>query len=160
MLAGVLDQVRRASTHSRLSGSRAPVSVPREGTRSMPSLTPNRAAPTGNRLLDALPNGEREQLLQAMKRLPIRPREMLQEPGRAMRQVYFPLSGVVSLMIPLVEGAAIETAPMGSGGMVGVHACRGGGPLGNGQAMSQVPGEMLAINVDTFRAEANGDGKL
>jgi CRP-like cAMP-binding protein len=126
----------------------------------MPAPSLNQASPTGNRLLDALPNGERERLLQAMKRLPIRPKEMLQEPGRAMRQVYFPLSGVVSLMIPLVEGMAIETATIGNEGMVGVHAFLGGGPLGNGQAMSQVSGQMLAMNVDTFRAEANGDGKL
>jgi len=126
----------------------------------MPLLTSNRASPTGNRLLDALPNGEREGLLEKMKRLPIRPKEMLQAPGQSMRQVYFPLSGVISLMTSLVEGMDIETATIGNEGMVGVHAFLGGGPLGTGQAMSQVPGEMLAMSADVFRAKANGDGKL
>jgi len=126
----------------------------------MPVSPLNRASPTGNRLLDALPNGEHERLVEGTKRLPIRPHEVFQEPGRAMRQVFFPLSGVISLMTPLVEGVAIETATVGNEGMVGVHAFLGGGPLGNGQAIGQVSGEMLAMNVDTFRAEANGDGKL
>ncbi len=43
--------------------------------------------------------------------------------------------------------------------MVGVHAFLGGGPLGNAQAMSQVSGEMLSMNVDTFRAVVDGEAK-
>ncbi|HEX9375183.1 MAG TPA: Crp/Fnr family transcriptional regulator [Actinomycetota bacterium] len=99
-------------------------------------------------------------MLSAMHRTPIRPHDRLIEPGRAMRDVYFPLSGVISLMTPLVEGAPIETATVGFEGMVGVHAFLGGGGLGNALAIGQVPGEMLVMNVDHFRAEAGGDGKL
>src|SRR5205823_9933564 len=32
--------------------------------------------------------------------------------------------------------------------------------LNNGQAMSQVPGEMLSLGVDSFRAFVDGDGKM
>lgn len=126
----------------------------------MPTLAQNRAYLLGNRLLNALPEEEREHLQSKMQRLPIRPHDVMIEPGRAMRQVYFPLSGVISLMTPLLDGAAIETATIGNEGMVGVHAFLGGGALGNAQAIGQVPGEMLVMNVDTFRAEADGDGKL
>ena len=76
-----------------------------------------------------------------------------------MREVFFPLSGVISLMTPLADGTAIETATVGRDGMVGVHAFLGGGPLGNAQATSHVPGEMLSINVDTFRGIINGETK-
>jgi CRP-like cAMP-binding protein len=95
-----------------------------------------------------------------MRRAPIVPHDMLVPPGRAMRHVYFPTSGVISLMTPLEDGTAIETATVGYEGMVGVHAFLGGGALGSVQAMSQVPGEMLTMNVDTFRAEASVGGKL
>ena len=116
-------------------------------------------ARTGNRLLDLLPNGERENLVSRMHRRPITPHDLLQRVGEPMREVHFPLSGVISLMTPLEDGTAIETATIGREGMVGVHAFLGGGPLGNAQAMSQVPGEMLSINVDTFRGIINGETK-
>jgi CRP-like cAMP-binding protein len=95
-----------------------------------------------------------------MHRRPLRPHDVLMEQGQPMREVYFPLAGVISLMTPLLDGSAIETATVGREGMVGVHAFLGGGVLGNSLAIGQVPGEMLAMNVDTFRAEVEEDGKL
>jgi CRP-like cAMP-binding protein len=85
---------------------------------------------------------------------------MLQPPGQPMRRVHFPVTGVISLMTPLADGTAIETATVGKEGMVGVHAFLGGGVLNNAQAMSQVPGEMLSLGVDTFRAFVDDDGKM
>jgi CRP-like cAMP-binding protein len=95
-----------------------------------------------------------------MERIPLRPHDMLQAVGRPMRKAFFPLSGVISLMTPLGDGSAIETATVGNEGMVGVHAFLGGGALGNGLAMAQIAGETLAIDVDSFRAEVDDDGKL
>jgi CRP-like cAMP-binding protein len=120
----------------------------------------NSAHPTGNRLLDALPNGERERIRAEMHLNPLRPHDVLLEEGRALRNVHFPLVGVVSLMTPLVDGASIETATVGNEGMVGVHAFLGGGALGNARAIGQVPGEMLSMDVDVFRALVDDDGKL
>jgi CRP-like cAMP-binding protein len=113
-----------------------------------------------NRLLDLLPDGERVRLEDATERIPLVAHEMLHPPGTPMRHVYFPLWGVVSLMTPLQNGEAIETATIGSEGMVGIHAFLGGGTIGNAQAMSQVRGEALRMNADHFRAEVAGDGKL
>jgi CRP-like cAMP-binding protein len=113
-----------------------------------------------NRLLEALPNGERDRLLSMMERIPLEPHDMLQEVGHPMRKAFFPLTGVISLMTPLADGSAIETATVGNEGMVGVHAFLGGGALGNGLAMAQIAGEALVIDVDRFRAEVEEDGKL
>lgn len=118
------------------------------------------AARTNNRLLDMLPNGERIELVSRMGRAPITPHDMIQPPGQPMRDVYFPITGVISLMTPLEDGTAIETATVGNEGMAGIHAFLGGGILGNAQAMSQVPGEMFTIRADTFRAFVEGDGKM
>jgi CRP-like cAMP-binding protein len=113
-----------------------------------------------NRLLELLPNGERESLEAVMQRIPLRPHDMLQQPGEAMRSVYFPLWGVISLMTPLEDGSAVETATVGNEGMVGVHAMLGGGPIGNAQAMAQVAGETLQMSADSFRARLDENGKF
>jgi CRP-like cAMP-binding protein len=125
----------------------------------MPS--PSRAGPpAGNRLLDALPDTDRTRLLARLHQIPLRPHALLHKPGQPIRSVYFPLSGVVSLMTPLSDGRSIETATIGNEGLAGVHALLGGGPLDNGLAMGQVPGDMLAMDADTFRAAVNDNGKL
>jgi CRP-like cAMP-binding protein len=113
-----------------------------------------------NRLLELLPNGERLRVESSMQRIPIEPHDMLYSPGEHMDNVYFPLWGVISLMTPLEDGSAVETAVVGNEGMVGVHAFLGGGAIGNAQAMGQIPGEALRMNADHFRAELTGDGKL
>jgi CRP-like cAMP-binding protein len=124
---------------------------------------PSRRSSTGepvNQLLQLLPNGERTQLLSSMERIPLAPHDVLQAPGEPLRNVYFPLRGVVSLMTPLHDGSAVETATVGYEGMVGIHAFLGGGAVGNAQAIGQVPGETLRMDVDHFRAEVDGGGKL
>jgi CRP-like cAMP-binding protein len=95
-----------------------------------------------------------------MDRIPIESHDLLHRPGASMRHVYFPLSGVISLMTPLADGSAVETATVGNEGMVGIHAFLGGGTLGNSQAMGQVAGESLRMTADHFRVEIDGNGKL
>ena len=126
----------------------------------MPAPTDSAIRARPNRLLRLLPNGERERLEGGMDRIPLRPHDLLHPPGGAMRDVYFPLSGVISLMTPLEDGTAIETATIGYEGMVGIYAFLGGGTIANAQAMAQVPGETLRMTADHFRAEVDGGGKL
>jgi CRP-like cAMP-binding protein len=137
------------------SSATDPLSVPAEGTEAM--AEPSR---THNRLLDRLPNGERRELVAMMNLVPITPHDVIQLAGEQLRSVYFPVSGVISLMTPLQDGTSIETATVGNEGMVGVHAYLGGGVLGNALAMSQVPGQMFSVSADRFRAFVEGDGKL
>jgi CRP-like cAMP-binding protein len=125
----------------------------------MSPSTDSIAGPLGrNRLFDMLTNGERERLEAASTIVPITPHELLHAPGGRIRHVYFPLRGVISLMTPLEDGEAIETATVGNEGMVGLHAWLAAGPLGNVQAMSQVAGEAFRMDADHFRAEVDGGG--
>jgi CRP-like cAMP-binding protein len=113
-----------------------------------------------NRLLQLLPNGERRSLEASTERIQIKHHDFFQRPGEAMRHVYFPLWGVISLMTPMEDGSAVETATIGNEGMVGIHAFFGGGALGNAQAIGQVEGETLRMGADHFRASVDGGGKL
>jgi CRP-like cAMP-binding protein len=127
----------------------------------MSAPTESQARPVRtNQLLELLPNDERRRMKESMQTIPIQPHDMLYHPGEAMRKVYFPLSGVISLMTPMEDGSAVETATVGNEGMVSIHAFLGGGALGNSQAMGQVPGVALRMDADHFRAEVDGGGKL
>jgi len=116
--------------------------------------------PLGNRLLDALPQEKRESLASNLRPVEFRPHDLLYEPGRRIGKVYFPQSGVISLMAPLLNGEAIETATIGNEGMLGINVFLGGGTYGAGIAMAQVAGRGLYMSADAFRAEIAGDGKL
>jgi CRP-like cAMP-binding protein len=66
---------------------------------------------------------------------------VLHEPGQAIRDVYFPLVGVVSIVADLGDDQVVETATVGREGMVGVsvylglgrtHRTRPGASTGRG----------------------------
>src|SRR3954454_7684755 len=121
-------------------------------------ISPHDEEPSGNRLLDSLPDDERTRLVDMMSLAPIKPHDMLVPPGQAMRKVYFPTSGVISLMTPLEDGGASEAGTVGDEGVVGGRGFFVGACLGPVQAMSQVPGEILTMDIDHFRAEASAAG--
>jgi CRP-like cAMP-binding protein len=57
---------------------------------------------------------------------------MLHEPGKTIEQVYFPLSGMVSLLAVMQSGEQIEIGIVGADGLVG------GGAAIDGQFVGQV----------------------
>ncbi len=64
---------------------------------------------------------------------------MLYEAGTVLRHVYFPVTAVVSLVSPLLDGACAEVAVVGREGVAGVCAFMGGGPALS-SAVVQRPG--------------------
>lgn len=115
---------------------------------------------TGNSLLDALPRAEREALTGAARRLRLEQREVLWERPESVRAVYFPASGVISLLTVTLDGSSVEVATVGNEGMVGVTVFLGGRSRPIGRAISQIPGEALAIDADRFETEVAESSKL
>ena len=75
---------------------------------------------------------------------------VLQEIGEAITDVYFPLSGMVSMLAVLKNGAAIEAGVIGREGYVGGFlGPRGWRPFGH--AVMQMSGELLRLNVRHFK---------
>lgn len=75
---------------------------------------------------------------------------VLHEAGEAITFVYFPLSGMVSMLAVLQNGDAIETGVIGHEGYVGGYF----GPHGwraSGHAVMQIAGEALRLNVRHFK---------
>lgn len=74
----------------------------------------------GNRLIDALPRGERARLLAAGKQVDLRPGGVLYEPDERMRHAWFPLNGFVGLSTHPSHPARMEVDLVGNEGMLGV----------------------------------------
>ena len=75
--------------------------------------------PPLNRLLQALPRRESQQLLAACEAVELGFGEVLYEPNAVIRYVYFPTDSFISLMIPVDRTANLEVGLVGNEGMLG-----------------------------------------
>jgi CRP-like cAMP-binding protein len=83
-------------------------------------LAHNIGTPLDNALLSALPRGEFDQLLRPHLTSQATPQGYLVlESGDEFDHVWFPHSGMVSLLVVLSDGKSIETATVGREGVVG-----------------------------------------
>lgn len=118
------------------------------------------AASTGrrNRLLAALPKPTRRACVAACEPVELEQRRELVRPGEPISSVYFPLTAVCSLVIPMADGSAVECATVGNEGVVGLPVFLGAVSLPM-KVFAQVPGAGLQMDVTTFRtfaAEVDG----
>jgi hypothetical protein len=79
--------------------------------------------------------------------------EVIAEPDQPISKVFFPFSGVISLVVDISEGPMIETAMVGRDGVAnGMSALDGKVALHRG--IVQVAGAAATINPDTLRTLA------
>lgn len=79
----------------------------------------------------------------------------LMEPGEPIRRIYFPLTALACILTRLDDGSAVEVATIGNDGMVGATAFLGARTVSpRDLCQIQVPGEILAMDIDAFREEA------
>jgi CRP-like cAMP-binding protein len=110
-----------------------------------------------NQLLAALPARERKRLIPALEPVPLTVGDVLYDPDDAIRHVYFPNHGVVSIINTLGGHLSIEVGMVGREGMVGVPVFLGVGKAVN-QAVVQVPGDAFRMAARAFKEEAKRDG--
>jgi len=109
-------------------------------------------APIANSLLAALPHTTYRRLLDGFEPVSLTFGQILYEPGKPIRQVYFPTDSLVSLLT-LVEGhMAIEIGLVGREGMLGVPVALGinASPV---RALVQGSGTALRMSAARFRSE-------
>jgi CRP-like cAMP-binding protein len=112
--------------------------------------------PGENRLLALLTRAERDRLHSRLEKVSLGLREVLYEAEKPISHVFFPLNGVMSLVITLSDGASVEVATVGNEGMVGTPILLGA-DVSPTKAFAQVPGEALRMRVEYFKEEmANG----
>jgi CRP-like cAMP-binding protein len=105
-----------------------------------------------NRLLSLLSNSDYERLRPHLSQVVFDYKKSLYEASRPIKQVYFPIDGVASLVITTADGASAEVGTIGNEGFVGLPVC-----LGDDDAPSsvyvQVPGTALSMDARIFRGE-------
>lgn len=124
------------------------------------TMTPTTAHARGNAVLDGLTDDELAPFLPDLDDVPLLLGEVLHEPGHPVEAVYFPLSGVISIVAELDGGATVEAATIGREGMVGLSLFLGAAAPTE-RAMVQVAGAALRMSTARFdHAVAAVDGSL
>ena len=116
-------------------------------------------APPNNRLLAALPKSEYQQLLPDLEPFPLIFGELIYRPGTVVRHVYFPTSGIVSLLADVDDGGSLEVGIVGREGMAGISVFMGVKTSPN-RALVQGAGSALRMKATTLRRLTENDGSL
>jgi CRP-like cAMP-binding protein len=110
-----------------------------------------------NRLLSALPQKEYKRLLAKMEEVSIEQGQRLIVPEKEIKDVYFPLNAMISLVSSTKEGVSVETGIVGSDGVLGVAVLLGTAttPM---QSVVQIPGRAMRMGAKAFKSEFDRGG--
>lgn len=118
---------------------------------------PPLARPTGNNLLDRLPVAELDPLLAAATVVAFAAQEEVDGLKWDEQPVYFPVSGVYSLLLPMKDGTPVEVGVVDSEGMLGIPVVLGmkENPV---RAVAQEAGGCVRVPAATFMTVLRGPG--
>jgi CRP-like cAMP-binding protein len=97
-----------------------------------------------NRLLAVLGPEERDRLLRGAKSEPIDAHQVLHAADREISHVYFPVSGVVSLVVKMTNAADVEVMTIGNEGVIGIPVILGVVST-TMEGVCQIPGRALKV---------------
>jgi CRP-like cAMP-binding protein len=112
-------------------------------------MATSRPPRTGNLLLDALDDGDRDVLLADSRTRPLQIGSVLMNPGDPITSVFFPTIGTLSLVAEPEAEHRVEAATIGREGVANVYAALGSREAGQ-QVIGQIGGEMIEVDLDTF----------
>ncbi|HEY8031978.1 MAG TPA: Crp/Fnr family transcriptional regulator [Methylocella sp.] len=104
-----------------------------------------------NRLLAALTSADHTLLAPHLKDLSFELGSLLQEAGEPVERIYFPHQGMVSLLAVMSDGQGIETATVGSEGVVGALSGFG---VRRGFARAIVQAPLVASRISSLQFKA------
>lgn len=105
-----------------------------------------------NHLIELLPRRERLRLLAVSALIDLEPGEILCEPGKPIRHVYFPIEASISLLALIDGSPGVEVGMVGREGMLGGQMALGVA-MAPMHALVQNPGTVRRISVSAFRNE-------
>ena len=114
---------------------------------------------TGNRLLDALPPRILAGLQPGSETIPLETSQVIQEPGAKADYVFFPTSGVISIMVLTADGATVETAMAGKEGMFSISVILGDDHPSQ-KAIVQLAGSAVRIRSSQMKQAVAEDAEL
>jgi CRP-like cAMP-binding protein len=105
-----------------------------------------------NRILASIPDDDYQRMGRQLEPVSLRFGQVLYEPGKAIRYVYFPVNCLVSLLTSVDRHRTLEVGMVGNEGMAGMPFILGVGISGV-RALVQGAGQALRMASKPFRAE-------
>lgn len=124
----------------------------------MPVIT-NPTTPIANRLLAALPTKEYRRLFPKLEQIALTFKENIYILGDVIRYVYFPNSGIISLLTAIEVSATLEVGIVGNEGMIGLPVFMGV-KTSNNRALVQGEGSAMRMKTVDFMAECKNGNSL
>lgn len=124
----------------------------------MRSMT-KRTSAAGNRLLNAVPRSEYQPLLPNLEQVDLPFGSALYETGDPILYVYFPTSGIISLLASDGRWSKLEVGIVGREGMIGLPVFMGVKTSRN-RAVVQGAGSALRMKATAFRKVCNHESSL
>ena len=103
-----------------------------------------------NRILSALHGPTLERMRTSLRLVQLEARRILYDVDEPIEHVYFPETAVTSVVAPMSDGSAVETAMIGCEGFVGLPVFLGASQM-TAQCFAQVPGTAYEMTADDFR---------
>ena len=123
------------------------------------SETIESTGPISNRILAALSVKAYQIMLPKMQRITLVFAEHIYQPAGIIRQVYFPESGIISVLSVVGANSALEVGIVGNEGMVGLPLFLGV-KTSNILALVQGAGVALQMSAEDFHAECDRSQEL
>jgi CRP-like cAMP-binding protein len=108
---------------------------------------------SANQLLASLSSSDAEALRPHLKPVQLEHEAILFESGGTIKDIYFPMGAIVSLVVSLSTGKIIETAMVGKDGVVGASAALGANIAVN-RGIVQLAGPAMRCKVGELRNAA------
>lgn len=115
--------------------------------------------PQLNRLLAALPPEVQVELFKHLELVSLPLGKVMYESGDTMRNAYFPIDSIVSLLYVMESGASAEISVVGNEGVVGISLFMGGGSTPS-RAIVQSAGSAYRLPGNVLRDEFNRHGAM
>jgi CRP-like cAMP-binding protein len=116
-------------------------------------------SPRHNRLLAALPAADYERLLPHLEPVPLPLGWAVYEAGDTQGYVFFPTTGIVSLLYVMEDGSSAEIAVVGNEGLIGIALFMGGESTPS-RAVVLSAGYGYRLKASVLKSEFSRGGKL
>jgi len=112
-----------------------------------------------NRILSALPAEEYKRLLPNLRLVTLEYKQVLYEPNKPIRYVYFPNDGIICLLSTVIGRTAVEIGLLGNEGMLGIPIFLGTNSTPH-LAIVQASGSAMRLKANFLREEFKRGGRL
>jgi len=118
-----------------------------------------KSPPIANKLLAALPKKEYQALQSRLEETPLVFEEFIYRPNELISDVYFPNSGIISLLAGVNAHGTLEVGLVGNEGMLGLSVFLGVNSSGN-RAVVQGAGSAMKMRATALRKQCDKGGAL